>query len=160
MTTEYLTELIITTTQSSNTLFYLCINFSNLNTIHQSTIQYDIHRFRNDTLVVHMKNCNRGEILNLKAELNSNGYNVNMMTLSSNHYFYMDIINSQCLTLEHDLNTLTDERLSKCVSIAKYFNFTAIHEQLQQINNNRHSMDIVTSEDELSSLLCGMDIDC
>ena len=158
MTTEYLTELIITKQQfSANTLFYLTINFSNLNTIHQANVQYNIHSFRGDTLVVQLKNYNRGEILNLKSELNSNGYNVNMMTLTTTNYLYVNIIDNQGLTLQHNLNDLSDEQLSNCINMAEYFNFNIICSQLRQINNNRRAMD--TTDDELSSLFCGMDID-
>ena len=43
MTTEYLTELIITQQQqSNNTLLFLSSNFRNLNVIHQSNIEYNI----------------------------------------------------------------------------------------------------------------------
>ena len=159
MTTEYLTELIITQQQqSTNTLLFLSSNFRNLNVIHQSNIEYNIHSYRGNSLVIQMKNYNRGEILNLKAELNSNGYNVSMMTLTSSNYLYINIIDNQCLTLQHDLNSIDDTRLVNCVNMAEYFNFTTIHSQLQTINNDRYAMD--TTEDELSSMFCGMDIDC
>ena len=159
MTTEYLTELIITQQQqSNNTLLFLSSNFRNLNVIHQSNIEYNIHSFRTDSLVIQVKNYNRGEILNLKTELTSNGYNVSMMTLTSSNYLYVNIVDNQCLTFQHNLNDLTDERLLNCVNMADYFNFTTIHSQLQTINNDRYTMD--TTEDELSSMFCGMDIDC
>lgn len=160
MNTKYLTQIIISKQQyqSNNSLLFLSMNFKNLNVIHQSNIHYNINSFKNNTLVVLLKNYNRGELLNLKTELNSNGYDVNMMILSSNNNLYIDIINNQCLKIDHNLNDLNDDRFSNCVKMAEYFNFTHIHNQLLSIYNDRFSMK-VDYMDELSSMMSGMEID-
>ena len=148
MTTEYLTELIITQQQTNNnTLLFLSTNFRNLNVIHQSNIEYNIHNYRGNSLVIQMKNYNRGEILNLKAELNSNGYNVNMMTLTSSNYLYVNIVDNQCLTLQHNLNNLDNifERLLySSVKILKFPSkillFVLINKTQLKTQNSRNSL--------------------
>lgn len=159
MNTEYITDLIIFESNSiNNSLLYLRNKFSDLNVIQGCNIQYNIQEINNNNnyITIQLKNYNLGEIQMLKEVLNSNGYQVNIMTLSSTKHLYIDIVNNSCLQLDHNLLALTNNRFSNCVKMASYFNFDNIHKQLSEMYEEIFSM----VDDDMSNIFGNMNMMC
>ena len=154
---EFFTELVIyKQEQSNNTLFYLSCNFGNLDIIKNSHFQFVIKGVKNNCLIIQTINYNLQEIHELKKILNNNGYNLNIMSLSSNRHLFTDIYNNRCLNLERNINDLTDERLLNCVKMSSHFGFNNINKKLNSIYNDRFTM---KDDDDLANFMNSMVID-